>query len=261
MSECKKKETHVELVTSKIRVAPLKKETTSRLELLSALTAARLINTVKEALSPVLTINQVCCWLDSQVALYLTLGVDKEYKPFMQNRVREIRDLVDPEFWGYCNTKENSADITSKGCKASELVNNDLWWKGPQFLKESDEMLSSIVKFTSEIEKTEKEMKKSAKSARSVPAETTVNLVTDKKLCSVNEVIDCEHFSDLHKLFWITAYLKRFVVNLRSRICKNVIALSGSLTVAEVEVAKHYGSSMYNNFFVKMQNSSRYKLV
>ena len=112
--------------------------------------------------------------------------------------MREIRDLVDPEFWGYCNTKENPADITSKGCKASELVNKDLWWNGPQFLKESDEMWSSIVEFISETEeKAEKEMKKSAKSARSVPTEATVNLMNDKKLCSVNEVIDCDQFSDL----------------------------------------------------------------
>ena len=55
----KKEETHVERVTSKTHVAPLKKETTPRLELLSALTTTRLINTVKKALSPVLTINQV----------------------------------------------------------------------------------------------------------------------------------------------------------------------------------------------------------
>ena len=116
--------------------------------------------------------------------------------------MREIRDLVDREFWGYCNTKENPADITSKGCNASELVNNDLWWKDPQFLKESDEMWSNIVEFTSETEeKAGKEMKKGVKSARSVSTEATVNLVSDKKLCSVNEVIDCEHFSDLHKLF------------------------------------------------------------
>ena len=87
-------------------------------------------------------------------------------------------------------------------CKASALVNNDLWWKGPQFLKESDEMWSTIVEFTSKTEeKADKEMKKSAKSARSAPTEATVNLVSDKKLCSVNEVIDHEHFSDLHKLF------------------------------------------------------------
>ena len=79
------------------------------------------------------------------------------YKPFVQNRVSEIRDLVDPEFWGYCNTKENPADITSKGCKAPELVNNDLWWKGAQFLKESDEMWPGIVEFTSETEEKSRE--------------------------------------------------------------------------------------------------------
>ena len=63
-------------------------------------------------------------------------------------------------------------------------------------------MWPSIVEFTSEAEeKAEKEMKKSAKSVRSVPAEAIINLVNDKKLCSVNQVIDCEHFSDLHKLF------------------------------------------------------------
>ena len=46
-------------------------------------------------------------------------------------------------------------------------MNNDLWLKRPQFLKESDEMCSSIVEFTSETEeKAEKEMKKSAKSIK-----------------------------------------------------------------------------------------------
>ena len=43
----KKEETHAELVTSKTRVTPLKKETIPKLELLSALTTPSLINTVK----------------------------------------------------------------------------------------------------------------------------------------------------------------------------------------------------------------------
>ena len=76
------------------------------------------------------------------------------------------------------------------------------------------------------------------KSARSVPTDANVNLVSDKKLYSIDEVIDCEHFSDLHKLFRITAYVKRFIINLRSRICKNEIVLNESLTVAEVEMVK-----------------------
>ena len=93
-------------------------------------------------------------------------------------------------------------------------MNNDLWWKGPQFMKKSDEMWSSNVEFASETEeKAEKEMKKSSK-FKSVPAEVTVNFLSDKKLSSFNKVIDCEHFSNLHNIFRITAYVKRFIVDL-----------------------------------------------
>ena len=49
--------------------------------------------------------------------------------------------------------------------------------------------------------KQKKKMKKNAKFAESVLTEVNVNLVSDKKLFSLNEVIDCERFSDLHKLF------------------------------------------------------------
>ena len=81
-------------------------------------------------------------------------------------------------------------------------MNNDLWWKSPQLFKESNEMWFSNVEFTHETEeKAEKEMKKRAKSTRSVPTEVIVNLVSDKKICSLNEVIDCEHFSDFHNYF------------------------------------------------------------
>ena len=31
-------------------------------------------------------------------------------------------------------TKENPADLTSRGATVDELTNNDLWWKGPEFL-------------------------------------------------------------------------------------------------------------------------------
>ena len=59
-------------------------------------------------------------------------------------------------------------------------MGNDLWWKSPQFLEEYDQMWRSNVEFPSETEeKAKKEMKKSAKSTKSVPTEVTVNLVSD----------------------------------------------------------------------------------
>ncbi|KAK3803547.1 hypothetical protein RRG08_027824 [Elysia crispata] len=64
----------VNLVTSKTRVAPLKKTTLPRLELLAALLAARLLKFVTSALQLETTGNSYTCWSDSQVAFEL----DKE---------------------------------------------------------------------------------------------------------------------------------------------------------------------------------------
>lgn len=34
----------------------------------------------------------------------------------------------------YCPTELNPSDIASRGTKSSEIVPNDLWWKGAPFL-------------------------------------------------------------------------------------------------------------------------------
>ena len=33
------------------------------------------------------------------------------------------------------NTKENPADITSRGCTVQQIAENGLWWKGPDWLQ------------------------------------------------------------------------------------------------------------------------------
>ena len=55
------------LLCSKARLSPLSENKTSipRLELLAALISARLITAVKEALSPVLSVDGIFCWSDS----------------------------------------------------------------------------------------------------------------------------------------------------------------------------------------------------
>ena len=39
----------------------------------------------------------------------------------------------------YENPKDNLADIASRGCKLKELLNNSLWWQGPQWLTKKSE--------------------------------------------------------------------------------------------------------------------------
>ena len=53
---------------------------------------------------------------------------------FIQNRVKEIRNLVDTACFKLIDTKRNPADIVSRGVKRAELVSNRLWFSGPEFL-------------------------------------------------------------------------------------------------------------------------------
>ncbi|PFX12884.1 Retrovirus-related Pol polyprotein [Stylophora pistillata] len=127
------------LVASKTRVPPITGATAPRLKLLSALVLARLIMSVRKALDLSLKINSYICWLDSEIALWWITKSQGEFKPFVQNRVVEIRKLVTPDLWKYVPTGQNPADIASRGCKTSKLKDDQKWWEGPGFLKRSSD--------------------------------------------------------------------------------------------------------------------------
>ena len=81
----------VRFVVSKTRVAPLQLQTIPHLELLAAFLLSKLIVSVVNSLKPTLSQVDVRCYTDSQIALYWIWGTTREWKPFVQNRVGEIR--------------------------------------------------------------------------------------------------------------------------------------------------------------------------
>lgn len=113
------------------RVALLENQSIPRLELLAGLTLARLASTVERALQPITRIDNVYCWLDSLTAIYWIVQERKEWKPFGQNRVTEIRRLIPPQKWFHSPTGENVTDIASRGITLRELISERRWWKGP----------------------------------------------------------------------------------------------------------------------------------
>ena len=95
----------VKFIASKTRVAPLQRQTIPRLELLSAVLLARLVSNITNSLSTQLDLTQPRCYTDSQVTLFWIAGKGKEWKPFVQNRVDEVRSLTPLECWSHCPEK------------------------------------------------------------------------------------------------------------------------------------------------------------
>ena len=110
-----------------------------RLEVLGALTGARLINCVHETLTDVLHVNEIVCWSDSLVTLYWIKGINKHFKQFVENRTSEIRKLTEIQLWRHCPGTLNPADIPTHGMSATEFSNSDLWFNGPDFIRKPKE--------------------------------------------------------------------------------------------------------------------------
>ena len=83
---------HVEtnLLCSKTRVAPTKRQTIPRLELLGVLILSRLVHAVLPCLS---RMNSVYLWVDSMVVLHWIRN-QKAWKQYVHNRVEGITGLT-----------------------------------------------------------------------------------------------------------------------------------------------------------------------
>ncbi|KRX12791.1 hypothetical protein T07_7237 [Trichinella nelsoni] len=139
-----KDKTTVRFIMSKSRVAPLKTITLPRLELMTALIAARLVGFIKNSLA--IPIQRVICWTDSQIVLSWIRSEAKNWKPFVRNRVELIQQLTEPKLWKYCPSENNPADLISRGTSVTKLKDCRLWWEVPPSLlnpepceKKSDE--------------------------------------------------------------------------------------------------------------------------
>jgi hypothetical protein len=167
-------------VASKSRVTPLTPITIPRLELIAALILARLISTVKEAISGVINIEKIFCWTDS-ITVYCWIQSNREFKQFVQNRIDEILKLTNAENWRHFAGKTNPADIGSRGCLPSELVSNNLWWNGPTWLKQS----SQSYPMSEKIEETEDQEEECLRELRVKATSTTTATNIVKETTSV----------------------------------------------------------------------------
>lgn len=134
------------LIGSRVKVTPLKKKfvptgrqdelTIPRLELMAAVLLTEQIESLTKAVAELRGI-QIKCFTDSQIALAWIQGDESRWQTFVANRTRKIVKIVPAKEWSYVNTKENPADLPSRGISAKELICSSLWMNGPEFAKAS----------------------------------------------------------------------------------------------------------------------------
>ena len=173
-------------------------------------------------------------WTDSQCVLDW-LKQKENSDVFVRNRVKEITSENDVVF-RYVNTKHNPADIPTRGMTTEELKKSDLWWHGPEWLKEDadqwptwniDEVSKeTIAKMLESDEKGPKILYET-----SMPANTTNN--DNNQSIEPPFGISLEKYSLIKNVLRVTAYTNRFILKTRKKS-----TAEGELNAEEIEAAK-----------------------
>ena len=96
------------------------------------------MSAVCRSLKDVVSINQKFLYSDSEVALTWIKGKNKQWKPWVQNRVNKIKKMTNEADWFYVKTSTNPADVGTRVNSVIKFPRNELWWYGQSFLRGID---------------------------------------------------------------------------------------------------------------------------
>ncbi|XP_062714099.1 uncharacterized protein LOC134290891 [Aedes albopictus] len=137
----------------------------------------------------------VYLWTDSTIVLDWLAATPSSWKTFVANRVAEIQELTTHAVWSHVPSKDNPADLISRGMTLDELTAHSLWWHGPAGLDALD--IPWPVKYATS-------------KSTSLEARKIVALATVEDDPSLDLVL---RYSSLRSLLRIGAIIRRFCEN------------------------------------------------
>ncbi|XP_071477081.1 uncharacterized protein [Diadema antillarum] len=240
---------HCSLVIGKARVTPLKRVTIPRLELTAAVVSSTISSFLEEELGTLQA--EHLFWTDSNVVLGYISNDEKRFHVFVANRIRQIRNHSSPDQWNYVNSKDNPADIASRGATVEQLMASD-WFDGPKFL--SDAKLPEPESVYHEISEDDPEVKRS-------------HVATTQTKPSSFDLERFNRFSSWHQLKRAVANCERYKTQLRRR-CEEKSSTTTErvisprpLTVddlqkAQTEIIKHVQEQWFDEEIQILRNLS-----
>ena len=170
-------------------------------------------------------------WLD---------GSPRRFKTFVGNRVSTIMELIPPEKWNHISGLDNPADCASRGLFPSELLQHQLWWDGPLWLKlPPANWPQQIPLQPNYLPEEEREITLFVSATHRSP------------------VIPFDRYSSYNRLKRVTAWIFRFVNNCQNHT--NQSSLTPSLSTQELlEVDRYWVRIIQQTYFLsEMESLSR----
>ncbi|KAJ0169568.1 hypothetical protein K1T71_014753 [Dendrolimus kikuchii] len=199
---------HTNLLTAKSKLS------VPRLELCGAVLVSKLLIEIAEVMNvPKANIH---AWTDSSVVLAWLNDHPSRWKTYVANRTSEILSLLANSQWAHVQSKENPADIVSRGASSSSLLSSDLWKQGPSWLR-----IDPVVYTRPSAISTNEERK-------------SIKVHNVSRVSGFEESFG-SRFSSLKKMVRVVAFCRRFLQSVRRR--NDNIKVTPYLSVTEIREA------------------------
>ena len=209
------------IIAAKTRVAPIKIVSVPKLELCGATLVTRLLRLIIESIKlkekPI-----IYYYTDSSITLNWLSKPPKVWETYIANRTSEILTFTNRSQWFHVKSSQNPADLATRGLYPQDLINNDLWFNGPEFLlKQSYEPPPQQFKATLEPD-----------------IEVLVQHSTIKKPSSELLLTLINRFSNFRTITNVLAYIIRFIKQLRKTVSVKKVGIA--ISVSEFQEAQYF---------------------